>query len=232
MKKTSIWRDKAETTNFDCLRGNVTADAAIIGGGITGITSAYLLGKAGLNTVVLESLRVGGGTTGFSTGNLYCTVDEYLHSIKSKYGKDKLKTLVQSRVGAVDLIRNIVQEFNIDCELTDAPFYFFAESEEGIKKVDKEAEAAQDAGLNVSFEKEIGLPFNVSKAMKLPSQAQFNPMKYVKQLSTSIHGNLCTIYEGTKVKEYKEENDLYTITTKEGTVTARHILLATHTPKG
>lgn len=232
MKRTSIWRDTADTSDYSCLAGDVTTDVAIIGGGITGITAAYLLGKAGISNIVLEALRVGGGTTGFSTGNLYCTVDETLQSIQSKYDVDKVKAVVQSRQGAVNLIKTIVREFNIDCDLTDAPFYFFAEEESNIRKVEKEAEAATAAGLHVTLEANIGLPFPIAKAMKLEGQAQFNPMKYVKQLSEQLNNHYCTIYQGTKVTAYEKQGDVYTITTDKGNVTAKYIILATHTPKG
>ena len=232
LKKTSIWRDTVETPGFPCLQQDTTTEVAIVGGGITGLTAAYLLGKAGIKTMVLEALRVGGGTTGFSTGNLYCTVDETLQSIQSKYGTDKMKSVVQSRQAAIDLIKRIVQEYNIDCELTDAPFYYFSEDNSKVEKVEKEAEAAKAAGLNVSLETEIGLPYPVARAMKLQGQAQFNPMKYIKQLAQQIDGSLCTVLEGTKVTGYEKDGDLYNITTTTGKVTARHIILATHTPKG
>jgi glycine/D-amino acid oxidase-like deaminating enzyme/nitrite reductase/ring-hydroxylating ferredoxin subunit len=232
MKRTSIWRDTADTSNYTCLQINVTTEVAIIGGGITGITAAYLLGKAGISNTVLEAMRIGRGTTGFSTGNLYCTIDETLQSIRSKYDADKVKAVVQSRQGAVDLIKSIVREFDIDCELTEAPFYFFAEEENNISRVEKEAEAATAAGLKVTLETDIGLPFPIAKAIKLSGQAQFNPMKYIKQLSESLNNKVCTIYEGTKVTGYEKKDGAYSVTTEKGIVTAKHIILATHTPKG
>ena len=232
MKRTSIWHARAEESYFERLTGNQVADVVIIGGGITGLTAGYLLGKSGLEVVVLEAMRIGGGTTGFSTGNLYCMVDEYLHTLKSKYGTDTLKEVVKSRSLAVDFIRSTVKEFNIDCELGTTPFYFFAESEEGVKKVEKEARAAEQAGLNVSQETDIDLPFKIALAMKLEGQAQFNPMKYVNQLSKAVHGRYCTIYEETKVLDYTEDEGTYTVNTANGSLKAKHIILATHTPKG
>jgi glycine/D-amino acid oxidase-like deaminating enzyme/nitrite reductase/ring-hydroxylating ferredoxin subunit len=232
MKPTSIWRDTADTTDFDCLKEDISADVAVIGGGITGLTAGYLLGRAGLNTVVLESLRVGGGTTGFSTGNLYCTIDETMQRIQSKYDDDKLRQVIESRQLAIDLIVNIITEYNIDCELIKVPFHYFAEHEENADKVDKEADAARAAGLSVTVETNIGLPFPVARAMKLEGQYQFNPMKYVKQLATAIHNTLCTIYEGTKVTGYEKKDEVYFVSTPQGTVKAKHIILATHTPKG
>lgn len=232
MKKTSLWRAKAEKSDFDSLKNDLDADVVIIGGGITGVTAGYLLGKSGLRVIVLEAMHVGGGTTGFSTGNLYCTVDEYLHRIQSKYGIDTVKKLVRSRNGAIDVIRDCVNEFKIDCELSTVPFHFFAESQDGVKKVEKEAHAAREAGLTASLETEIGLPFKIASAMKMEEQAQFNPMKYMKQLSKAVNGRYCTIYEETKVLGYVENDGTYIVTTENGSVKAKHIILATHTPKG
>lgn len=232
MKKTSLWRAKAEKSDFDTLNSDLDADVVIIGGGITGVTAGYLLGKSGLKVVVLEAMHVGGGTTGFSTGNLYCTVDEYLHKIKSKYGTDTVKNVLKSRTLAIDLIRDSVKEFSIDCELSSMPFHFFAESEDAVKKVEKEAEAARDAGLSISLETDIGLPFKIALAMKFEGQAQFNPMKYIKQLSKAVNNRYCTIYEETKVLDYTENEGSHTVITEHGTVKAKHVILATHTPKG
>ena len=234
MKKTSIWRDTAEASEYECLSQDINCDVAIVGGGITGLTAAYLLKQAGLKSVVLEALRIGGGTTGFSTGNLYCTVDEYLHTIEKKYDMDKVQSVVQSRTEAINLIKSIVREYNIDCELLEVPFYLFAEKEEYAEKVEKEAATLQKAGLSVSVEREFDLPFPIARVMKLERQAQFNPMKYVKQLAKNIHSNACTIYEGTKVTEYKrEEGGVYVVKTATGaTVRANKIIMATHTPKG
>jgi glycine/D-amino acid oxidase-like deaminating enzyme len=232
MKTTSIWRDTAETTNFTCLEDDIKTDVAIIGGGITGITAAYLLKKAGIRCVVLEALRVGGGTTGFSTGNLYCTVDEYLQSIRSKYGTETLRSVVQSRRAAMQLIENVAVEYGIDCELTESPFHFYAEEDDYVKKVEKEAEAAEDAGLKITLENSLELPFPIKRAMRLEGQLQFNPMKYIKQLSKIVDSDDSRIYEGTKMLSCEKQNAGYMITTAAGKLYAERIIMATHTPKG
>lgn len=84
MAKTSLWRAKAESSDFNPLAGETSADVVIIGGGITGITAAYLICRAGLKVIVLESMSVGGGTTGFSTGYLSApTVRKNRHQLYS-----------------------------------------------------------------------------------------------------------------------------------------------------
>ncbi|MGE5518712.1 MAG: FAD-dependent oxidoreductase [Candidatus Dadabacteria bacterium] len=232
MKKTSIWRDNTETTDFNALQGNISCDVAIIGGGITGITSAYLLGKAGLKTVVLEALKVGGGTTGFSTGNLYSTIDEQAQTIKSKFDLDKVKAVVHSRELAITQIRNLVREYNIECELIDTPFYLFAEEESMIEKIEKEAEVLSDAGLPVTLQNKIDLPVKAYRALKLERQAQFNPMQYIRVLAQQVHGKFSTIFENTKVTAYVKKEGSYEVQTPGGIVSAKHIIHATHTPKG
>jgi glycine/D-amino acid oxidase-like deaminating enzyme/nitrite reductase/ring-hydroxylating ferredoxin subunit len=232
MIKMSIWRGTAESSDFECLQGKISCEVAIIGGGITGITAGYLLRKQGISSVILESLRVGGGTTGFSTGNLYSTVDEFLHSIKSRYDLDKVKQVWQSRQQAMNLIKGLVSEFKIDCELIEAPFFLFASQEKKVEKVEKEYEVAGEAGLNASLQDHIDLPLPVTKALRLEGQAQFNPMKYIRQLGKHVHGKECTIYEVTKVLSYELEHGTYQIKTEKGVVHAKHIIMATHTPKG
>jgi glycine/D-amino acid oxidase-like deaminating enzyme/nitrite reductase/ring-hydroxylating ferredoxin subunit len=232
MKKTSIWRDNTQTTDFKSLQGEASCDVAIIGGGITGITTACLLGKAGIKTIVLEALKVGGGTTGFSTGNLYATIDEQAQTIKSKFDLDKVKAVIHSRELAITQIRNLVTEYKLECELTDAPFYLFAEEENLVEKIEKEAEVLSEAGLPVSLHDRVDLPFKVFRALKLDRQGQFNPMQYIKGLAQQVNGSLCSIYENTKVLGYEKKEGNYQVQTSSGKVTAKHIIHATHTPKG
>src|SRR5687768_405765 len=105
MDTTSVWKDTADSIKFESLKTDLKVDVAIIGGGITGITAAYLLSKAGKKVAVLEAMNVGEGSTGFSTGNLYATVgNQGLHTIKSKFDEERMKEVVASRNAAMDFI--------------------------------------------------------------------------------------------------------------------------------
>src|SRR6056297_3466503 len=111
----SIWKSIAQKTNFPTLKENINTEIAIIGGGITGVTAAYLLAKSGRKVVLLEAGTISGGTTGDSTGNLYSMIDKRLHHIQSKWDKETASNVARSRGQAVDLVERLVNEHQIDC---------------------------------------------------------------------------------------------------------------------
>src|SRR5437868_10381058 len=132
MSSISIWKDKAEETSFAPLRNDITVDVAIVGGGITGLTAAYILSRAGKKVAVLEARRIGEGATASSTGNLYCTIGSPgLHNVKSKFNEQKIKEVVESRAAAVDFIEQRVNEFNIQCDFQRVLWNLFTENSEG-----------------------------------------------------------------------------------------------------
>ncbi len=83
----TVWGQDSQKPIFNALEGDLEADVVIVGGGITGISAAYVLSKVGLEVIVLEAGEVGKGTTGFSTGNLYAPVDSRLFSLDEKHGR-------------------------------------------------------------------------------------------------------------------------------------------------
>src|SRR5690606_16775117 len=107
----SLWNSFSGTTDFPSLDRDMQADVVIVGGGITGITTAKLLADSGLKVVVLEARKVGGGTTAHSTGNLYSTVDQVLSSLESKHNQEVIRKIVSSRNDAINLIEEQVNQF-------------------------------------------------------------------------------------------------------------------------
>lgn len=211
---------------------NLEADVAIIGGGITGLSAAYVLAKAGKKVVVLEALRIGRGTTGTSTGNLYATVGEHLSSLKSKRNLETMKMVAQSRAEAINFIEDRVKEFQINCEFERVPWYLFSEAgDDQTDQVEKERQACAEAGLAVSGQIPENFPFKANAVTTLPDQAQFNPLKYVQGLAAGIEGDNCRIFENTKVLRV-EDGDPCIIHTENGEIRARQIVMATHSPKG
>jgi glycine/D-amino acid oxidase-like deaminating enzyme/nitrite reductase/ring-hydroxylating ferredoxin subunit len=230
MNTQSVWKVSDEKRSFPSLETNISVDVAIVGGGITGITTAYLLSKAGKKVVVLEAREIANGATGYSTGNLYAMVGgKGLHSLKSKWDEDVMKQVVASRAAAVDFIGERVNEFAIDCDFKRVSWCLFSNNEEQESYVQKEQEAANTAGLKTAVD--IPFPLHWKFGFSVPNQAQFNPYMYVVGLAESINSGNCSIYEHTKVTNV-EEGDVCTLTTTGGTVTAAQVVMATHTPKG
>jgi glycine/D-amino acid oxidase-like deaminating enzyme/nitrite reductase/ring-hydroxylating ferredoxin subunit len=230
MTTIPVWKSAAPQISFPVLQQDITVDVAIIGGGITGITTAYLLSKAGKKVAVVEALKIAGSNTGYSTGNLYSPVgSEGMHTVKSKWNKEKLKEVVQSRAAAVDFIEERVREFNIDCDFRRVPWCLFAEEGGNRSYVEKEREVAEQAGLRI--DNNVPFPLPVKSGFSVPNQAQFNPLQYTTLLAERIQSDRCLIYENTKVTNI-DDGHTCTLETTGGKITASQVVLATHTPKG
>lgn len=229
----ALWSDTVQAQKFPALSGDIEVDVAIMGGGITGISTAYNLAKEGKKVAVLEAKRVGMGTTGSSTGNLYATLSEHLFKVGLKHNDETMNDVATSRNAAVKFIEDRVNEFNIDCEFERVPWVLFTTNQNSprIAEVGKESEALRKAGLIPSEHIPANFPYVPSSVVNVPDQAQFNPLRYVQQLAASIEGEGCRIYENTKVTDF-EDGEPCIVKTNRGTVRAKKVIQATHSPKG
>lgn len=232
MKAISIWEDTAtQGRTYPKFQGNIEADVVVIGGGITGLTTALLLSDSGKKVILLEARQIGMGTTGNSTGNLYCTVDEHLSGIKKKWNTEVMKAVVKSRSSAIDLIEQNVKRFNIECDFKRTSFNYFVESDkqEGIDFLKEESDTLSEAGLTATISENPGLPFAAKKIMSVNGQAQFHPLNYARGLASGLSAR-CEIHENSPVIDFDDKEGI--VKTENGTVKAKHIIMATHTPKG
>lgn len=230
----AIWSANASSKIYPPLSTDLAVDIAIVGGGITGITAATLLAKAGKKVAVLEASQVGKGTTGSSTGNLYAPVGTGLNSIATKHNEDTMKAVVASRSAAIEVIEHWINALNIDCEFEHVSWHLFT-TQDDVKMdawVQKEYDAATKAGLMASNSPSIGFPFkNVSSITTVAQQAQFNPLKYVQGLAAGLPKAGCLVFENTKVTKV-EDGAPCIIHTSHGKVSAKQVIMATHSPKG
>ncbi|WP_439488008.1 FAD-dependent oxidoreductase [Algoriphagus sp.] len=227
----AVWDETSEGKTYPHLSGDIETEIAIVGGGITGISAAYALAKAGKKVVVLEAYKVGMGTTGSSSGNLYAPVDERLFSVAEKHGDEALKNVVSSRLAAIDLIENRLKELAVDCGFQRVPWHLFATEEMNNEEVRKEFDAALKAGLLVTSGSMVGFPFPASGLTTIHRQAQFNPLEYMRELAAHIDPSYCKIYEDTAVIEVSG-GDPCIIKAQRGSVKAKKVVMATHSPKG
>jgi len=230
---TAVWdiaRDR--DTHFPALTGHKDADVVVIGGGITGITTALRLAEDGKRVVVLESWTVGGGNTGGSTGNLYSTLARGIGSVRASWGDDVMREVVKARATGVDFIEQSVQRLGIDCQFRRCSLYFAAptSSETLGHSLDEERSASEAAGLKASLVQDVPLPFPMQRSLKVENQAQFNPLRYVQSLARAGAEKGASIHEQSRVIEVDAGKGV--VRTEEGEVHARHIVHATHSPMG
>lgn len=226
----SLWNAYSGDTSFPQLRGNIEVDVAVIGGGITGITTAQLLKEQGLQVAVLEARKVGRGTTAHSTGNLYEITDQLLSPLYSKYDIGIIKKVLQARRESVNFIAENIKHYNIDCDFTRQPMFIF--EDEGGDHIDKERKIAEEGGLMFSEIRQENFPFELGRGIKLNDQAYFNPLLYIQALAREINGGNCQIYENTDITEIDEEEERVVLSSGTAEITAKNVIHATHTPKG
>lgn len=225
----SIWNAYGVTQDFFEQKKDIEVEVAIVGGGITGITTAMLLKEQGLEVAVFEAREVGKGTSSHSTGNLYAIIDELLSPIKTKYDIDKVRKVVEARKSAAGLIEQTIVKYNIDCDYKKQPLYLFSTDE--TKDILQEREIAKEVGLAIS-DLPRDFPVEYKEGFSIQDQAQFNPLMYVQGLAGEIEGGNCNIYENTRVKDIESRGDHYLLHTTRALVKAKYVVQATHTPKG
>jgi len=231
MDTSSLWQGTAaKTACLPTLQADLKVDVAIVGGGITGLSAAMLLVEAGKRVAILDADKVGDGSSGNSTGNLYATLDLGVHTLEQAHGPEAARQVLASRAAAIDLIESTVGRFGMDCGFQRVPWHLVAADAAHVKQIEEEAAAVKRAGLDAQLVDSIALPVPCARALRVPGQAQFQPLAYLRQLAQHIGSEDCLIFEHTRVLAVDDAAGL--VRTEHGSVHAEHVILATHSPVG
>jgi len=224
------WLDSIEKSDYPALNEDIIVDVAIIGGGIVGITSAFLLKDKGLKVAILEANRIMHGTTGHTTAKITSQHNLIYNNLIKKFGEEKARQYAEANEKAIHFIADLVNKKNIDCDFCWRPAFVYTQSEEYIEKIEKEVNAASKLGITASYLNNISLPFNVKAAIKFDNQAQFHPLKYLKVLADEIPGDGSHIFERTKIVDIEEGNICTLIANNGKKVKAPKVIIASHFP--
>ena len=231
---TAIWNLAGpEARRYPALQKDLEVDVAIVGGGVTGLSTAIRLLEEGRKVAVLEALQVGGGSSGNSTGNLYGTLSQGLRRVRSKWGDDAVREVGAVRRAAVDAIESRIRQYEIDCQFDRRPLYFCLPDPDDKQQQElaDEYEASLLAGLRAQLVDTVpGMQVPVKRALLVENQAQYNPLRYALELARVVAGQGGQVFENTAVLDIDATEGR--LTTATGFVTANHIVFATHTPKG
>ncbi len=224
----SYWNATAPARPFPQLEGDIAADVAIIGGGIVGVTTARLLKDRGVKVALVEARGIGEEVTGKSTAKITSQHSIALTVIAGKFGEESARLYAEANETGVRTICELAQRHGIDCNLARRPAFTYTNDEAEAGRIEAEAGMAIRFGLPASVTRDTGLPFAVLAAMRWDDQAQFHPVKYVKGLAATVPGDGCHVFERSRVTDW----DPRRIATGHGSVSARHIVMATHLPLG
>jgi len=231
-KQTSVWVDTAPAPRLHPqLDGDVRADVAVVGGGIVGITTALLLAEAGASVVLLEAGRLAGGTSGFTTAKVSSQHGLIYDTLRSKHGAETARRYGEANEAALAWIAARVQRDGIECDFRRQPSYAYVTSAEDYQQVEREAEAAVEAGLPADLVEETPLPYPVAAAVRFDRQAEFHPRKYLFALAerlAAIEG--ARIFERSHAVEVGKHEGRYVAKGPGGRVLAERVVIATHYP--
>ena len=213
----SLWESGAEMPSFPKLKGNIKTDVLIIGGGIAGILCGYKLKKAGVDCVIAESDLICRGVTAGTTAKITVQHGAVFDKLINEFGTEKARLYLKANEKALCEYKELCR--NIDCDFKEMDSYIYSLSNR--KKIEKEVAALQKLGCNAEFCEKTELPFEIAGAVKISGQAQFNPLKFLSDISQGL-----TIYENTAVKELKG----LTAVCDGGEIRAKKIIVATHFP--
>src|SRR5687768_13793964 len=230
---TSLWMATASTPTYSPLDADASADVCIVGAGIAGITTAYLLSRAGKRVIVLDDGPVGGGETGRTTAHLTNAMDDRFYALERMHGERGSRIAGASHGAAIDRIEAIVREEAIDCDFSRVDGYLFIFEGEKPEELDRELQAAHRAGLTdvERIARIPNVPIDSGPALRFPRQAQFHPLKYLSALARAITRNGGTIHTGSHVSEFEAKPRRPQVKTSDGkTVTADAMVFATNSP--
>ena len=227
----TVWIAAEKLPERSTLHGNTTADVCIVGAGIAGLTTAYLLGKAGKKVVVLDYGPVGGGQTQFTTAHLSNAIDDRYFEIERLHGEEGSRLAAESHTAAIDTIERIVADEEIDCDFSRLDGYLFVPAGEPIEILEREYNAALRTGV-VSIERVTRAPmsFDTGPCLRFHRQAQFHPLKYMAQLVKAVERDGGRIYTHTHAKGITGGADASVGTTDGFKVSSKAIVVATNTP--
>lgn len=213
----SIWTKTAEPPHFPSLESDLSTDVLIVGGGMAGILCAYQLSEMGVDYILVEADRIGGGITKNTTAKITSQHGLIYHKLIQEFDVKTARLYLQANQAALGRFQQLCCKIDCDFEEKDA----FVYSRNNRKKIEQEISALKQLGFPAAFESELPLPFSIAGAVRFPKQAQFHPLRFLSAVAQGLK-----IFEHTKVLELMPGKAVCT----GGVISAKKIIIATHFP--
>lgn len=229
---TSVWMDTAEVTDLPAVKQDIRTGVCIVGAGIAGMTTAYLLARSGRAVVVIDDGPIGGGETGRTTAHLTAALDDRYYQIRKLHGQDGARLAAESHTAAIARIESIAALEDIDCDFERVDGYLFLGGDSTLDELERELAAARDAGLaDVEMLDKVPFDFwDTGPALRFPRQAQFHPIKYLNGLTRAILRDGGQIFSHTHAEKIEDGEPCRVTTTDGHVIAADNVVVATNSP--
>jgi glycine/D-amino acid oxidase-like deaminating enzyme len=226
----TTWLSDTKRKEYSALNRDISTDVVIIGAGMAGSISAYLLSKEGKKVVLLDKSTTEDATTAFTTAWITTDLDTDYADLLKMYGKEKVKAIFDSGNAAIDAFEKIIAEEKIDCEFVRASVFEYATSDDETKMLEDEYEAIKECNLGIDFKKKIEAGFENTSSLEMLHQAKFHPLKFLNAIQEIAVRNGAEIFYNTEAYEMKGDGSVI-VTTKNGhTITAEYSIMTTYQP--
>jgi glycine/D-amino acid oxidase-like deaminating enzyme/nitrite reductase/ring-hydroxylating ferredoxin subunit len=206
---------------------NISVDTVIVGGGLAGMTTAYLLSKAGNKVAVVDDGSIGSGETGRTTAHIAAALDDRYYEIEKLHGKRGAKIAAESHSGAIGMVELIVRDERIGCDFERLDGYLFLDPTDKEKSIKRELAATRRAGLLTEIVDSPLESFKDAPCLRFANQAQFQPLKYLEGLVHAVEKYGSAVFAQTHVEAVNAAG----IRTSDGyAVRAKKIVVATNAP--
>lgn len=226
----SYWRETTDIPTFPKLKESLNVDVGIVGAGITGITTAYLLAKENLKVALLDSNVILSGTTGHTTAKITAQHGLIYDELLSHFGLEKTQLYYQANKQAKQFIKQMIDQYDLDCDYKEENAILYTNSDNYLSQLENEQRAYEKLNILHHTTPDIPLNIPIKSALIMENQAEFHPLKYLKKLVDECVEHGVQIYENTTAVDV-EYNKHPTIISKDGhRITCRYVIAASHYP--
>ncbi|MCL5073780.1 MAG: FAD-binding oxidoreductase [Actinobacteria bacterium] len=230
-KIESIWVATTPDTNYPTLEKDLETDVIVIGGGMAGLSTAYFLKNQGLKVAVIEAGKIVNSTSGNTTAKITSLHGLRYAYLSKNFGKDKAQIYASSNEWAISEVERIIKKENIDCDFYKAPAFTYTRSEDDLREIQKEVEAALQLNLPASFATSIpDSSLKITGAVRFDNQAYFHPRKFLLKIAQTINKDNNSIWENTQAIDIKEEENFCIVKTSKAMLKAKSVVIATNFP--
>lgn len=201
---------------------NIEVDTLIIGGGLTGINTAYYLKEKDI--CIVEARSLGSGVTKKSTAKITFLQENIYTKIKNLLGEYKARMYLKSQIEAVNMYKDIIEKEKIDCDFVKTPSYIFARTKKELKKLKQEYIFLKNQKINITIDPLI-INTKVLKSVKVDDTYTFNPLKYIEGMYKILKKKNVPIYENTQINDIRKKDDKYICKTNKYIITVIKLYL-------